>query len=75
MPTQIIPKGPRERYVIDGWKLHNTLALESGFTWVIDIIGHFSKYMISYPIISNEVINALNCIREFCLLIGFPTIL
>ena len=42
---KIITKGPKERYVIDGWKLHEDLADISGYTWVIDIIDHFSKYM------------------------------
>ena len=42
---QIITKGAKEKYVGDGWQLHETLAEESGFKWIIDIIGHFSKYM------------------------------
>ena len=34
---KIISKGPKERYVIDGWKLHEDLANISGYTWVIYI--------------------------------------
>ena len=31
-PKIIITKGPKERYVIDGWKLHNELVSITGFT-------------------------------------------
>ena len=31
-PTPIIPKGLRESYVVDGWKLHNKLVTLSGYT-------------------------------------------
>ena len=54
IPKKIITKGPRDRYIIDGWKLHQDLANLSGFTWVIDIIDHFSKYMMSFPVINNS---------------------
>ena len=40
-----------------------------------DIIDHFSKFMMSYPVKTNEAINALLSIKEFCLLKGMPTIL
>ena len=74
-PVKIIPNGPKDRYVLDGWKLHKTLAEETGFTWVIDVIDYFSKYMMSYPVIKNDSINALNAIKQFCLMIGIPQII
>ena len=72
---KIITKGPKERYVIDGWKLHEDLADISGYKWVIDIIDHFSKYMMSFPVVNNNAENALNCFKEFCILKGYPKIL
>ena len=76
-PTQkkIITKGPKDRYIIDGWKLHEDLAEASGYKWVIDIIDHFSKYMMSFPVVNNTANNALTCLKEFCILKGYPKIL
>ena len=71
----MIPKGPRERYVVDDWKLYKELATLSGYIWVLDIINHFSKLMVSYPVKTNDAINALLSIKEFWLLKGISTIL
>ena len=65
-PKQIVSKGAKERYAIDGWKLHSELAEESGFKWVIDIIDYFSKFMGSFPVIENNAKNILIGIKEFC---------
>lgn len=43
--TKIIPKGTKESFDIDSWKLNNELTILSGYSWIINIIGHFSKYM------------------------------
>ena len=61
----MIPKVPREIYVVDGWKLNKGLATLSGYTWVLDIFNHFSKLMVSYPVKTNDAINALLSIKEF----------
>ena len=45
-PLQIITKGP-DLYILDGWKLPKDIVKKSGFSWVIDIIDHFSKCMMS----------------------------
>ena len=74
-PKKIVAKGPKERYIIDGWKLHQELAKITGYSWVIDIIDHFSKYIMSFPVENNNAVNALNCLKEFCILIGYPKIL
>ena len=74
-PGKIIPNGPKDRYVIDGWKIHSSLAIETGFTWIIDIIDYFSKYMMSYAVPKNDSVNCLNCVKQFCLMIGFPNII
>ena len=42
---KILVKGPLERLVIDGWKLPNSLAELPGYTSVIDVIDHFTKYL------------------------------
>ena len=72
---QIITKGSKERYVVDGWQLYETLANESGFKWVIDIKDQFNKFMASFPIVDNTAINALNYIKEFFVFVCFPTLL
>ena len=74
-PKKILTYGPRERYIMDGWKIHNELMLVSGFTWVIDIIDHFSKYLMSFPISNNNAQYFLNYLKEFCILKGIPKIL
>ena len=47
----------------------------SGYKWVIDIIDHFSKYMMSFPVVNNTANNALICWKEFFILKGYPKIL
>ena len=74
-PKNIITKGSRERYVVDGWKLHTELSIQSGFAWVIDIIDYYSKYLGSYPIIQNNAVNVLTAVKEFCFFVGFPKII
>lgn len=61
--------------MVDGWKLHPAFAEESGYTWCIDIIDYFSKFMGSFPVEENNAKNALNTIKEFCYLVSNPTIL
>jgi len=73
--TPIIPKGTREGYVGDDWKPHKEFSTLSDYTWVIVIIDHFSKFMISYIVKTNDAINTLLSIKEFCLLKGMQTIL
>lgn len=74
-PGKIIPNGPKDRYVIDGWKIHKSLATESGYSWVIDIIDYFSKFMMSYAVPNNDSIHTIQCIKQFCLMIGNQNII
>ena len=74
-PLKIIPKGPKDSFVIDGWKLHKTLAEKTGYNWVVDIIDHFSKFLMSYPVKNNDAKSTLNCMKQFCLTIGIPNII
>ena len=46
-----MPKGPLELIVIDGWELDIDIRNITGFTHIVDIIVHFSKFLIS---ISNQ---------------------
>lgn len=39
-------KGPLERVVADGWELDEYLKKITGYNWVIDLIDHFSKFLI-----------------------------
>ena len=73
--NQIIPKGPLERVVIDGWELDTDLKNLTGFTHIVDIIDHFSKYLISIPIKSNNAQNILYCLKQFFLFVGKPKII
>jgi len=74
-PIKIISKGPCERFVIDGWKLPKHLVEITGYEWVIDVIDHFTKYLWSYPVKNNNAQNALYCIKNFCMMVGYPKIL
>ena len=47
-PGKIIPNGPKDRYLIDGLKIHLSLANETWFTWIVSIIDYFSKYIFNY---------------------------
>ena len=60
---------------MDGWKLHNLLAEETGFTWIVDLIIHFSKFMMSFPVEKNDSVHTVNCLHEFCDLVCYPRIL
>jgi transposase InsO family protein len=42
---------------------------------VIDIIDHFTRYLWSYPVKNNNAQNALYCIKNFCMMLGYPKIL
>jgi len=42
---KIITIGPLEVFVVDWRKLNNKLAIILGYTWVVDIIDHFTKYI------------------------------
>ena len=68
-------KGPKSRYVIDGWKLHSIINNRIGFSWMIDIIEHFSKFIWSYPIVNNNAINFLILLKKFIFSFGAPEIL
>ena len=57
-------KGPKIRYVVDGWKLHKIIASRSGFSWVIDLVDHFSKFMWSYAITNNIAKNILIILKN-----------
>ena len=49
----IITKGPLDRLVADGWMLDNDLKSITGFNWVIDLIDHFSKFLMSIQLKNN----------------------
>ena len=71
----LITKGPKERFVIDGFQLDEITKEITGYSYVIEIIDHFSKFLKSYPVKENNAKNALLCIKDFCNYIGFPKIL
>ena len=70
----IITKGPLERIVADGWELDEDLKIITRFHWVVDIIDHFSKFLMSIPIKNNNANNILCCLKEFVNYVGKPEI-
>ena len=63
------------RYVIYWWKLHKIIANRSGFSWVVDVVDHFSKFMWSYAITNNNAKNILIILKQFIFSFGTPEIL
>jgi len=73
-PKVIITKGPLERIVVDGWELDEDLKKITVYNWVIDLIDHFSKFLMSIPVKNNNEDNILFCIKQFVNYIGKPKI-
>ena len=65
----IISKGPLERVVVDGWELDNQLKEITGYSWVIDMVDHFSKFLISVPVKNNDSKNIEICLKSFLILL------
>ena len=55
----IIAKDPLERIVIDGWELDIDIKNITHYNWVIDIVDHFSKFLMSIPVCNNDSQNIL----------------
>jgi hypothetical protein len=68
----IITKGPLDRVVAYGWELDDELKSLTGFNWVMDIIDHFSKFLMSIPVENNNGINILCSLKEFINYAGKP---
>jgi len=71
----ILPKGPLERVLIDGWELDDNLKEITGYTWVIDMIDHFSKYLLSKAVKNNNTKNIQICMKNYFNCIGYPKII
>ena len=66
----IIAKGPLERIVIDGWELDIDIKNIAPYKWVIDIVDHFSKFLMSIPVFNNDAQNNLYCLKQIINYIG-----
>ncbi len=77
--TRVITiKGPKERYVIEGFQLDVITKSISCFSYVIENLSffyHFSKFLKSYAIKEKTAENALLCIKYYSNCLGFPKIL
>lgn len=71
----MITKGPKERYVIDGFQLDEIAKELNGYTYVTEIIDYFSKFIKSYVIRENNAQNALLCIKDYWNFVCFSKIL
>ena len=49
----------------DSWELPEYLKVKTKFTWVLDVIDYFSKYLLSFPLVKNDADNVLLGIKEF----------
>ena len=47
-PKIILDEGPRFRYVVDIWKLSESLAENSEYIYILDCVDHFSKFLNAY---------------------------
>ena len=74
-PKVIVSRGPLERVVIDGWELDEDLKEVTTYTWVIDMIDHFSKFLLSKPVKNNNAENISVCFKLFFNTIGYPKII
>ena len=74
-PKIIITYGAHKRYQCDIWYLPEKLRENNDYLYCLDIIDHFSKYIMSFPVVNNNAENVLNCFKEFCILKGYPKIL
>ena len=72
---KIIPLGPLDRVVIDGWALDEDIKSLTGYSHIIDIIDHFSKYLLSIPVKNNNAQNILYCLKQFFQFVGVPKII
>ena len=53
---QILPSGPLDRIVANFWELSEYLKIKANFTWVLDCIDYFSKFMQSY-LLTRKILN------------------
>lgn len=70
----IITKGSLDRIVEDGWQLDDELNSITGYCWIIDIINHFSKYLMSIPVKNNNAENLPFCIKQYVGYVSNPKI-
>ena len=70
----IITKGTKERFIVDGFQF-DPISAATGFSYVIEIIEHFSKFLKSYPVKENKSKNVLICIKDYCNYVGCPKLI
>ena len=63
--TKIISIGPKEQFFVDSWKINNELAKLSRYSWILDIIDLFNKYMLYCPEENLNAGNSLISIKTF----------
>ena len=61
--------------VVEIWELNKELKNVTGFSWIIYIINHFSKSLMSIPEKNNNAKNILVCLKEFVNCIGLNKII
>ena len=68
----ILSHGPKDHYLADLWYLFDYLKGHSNYSYVLDIIDHFSKFCNSYLLNTKEKFEIFTHIRNFIELYGKP---
>lgn len=61
---QIIENGPHFRLEIEIWYLADDIFKRSGYYYILDIIDVFSKWIFSFPLITQSSIEILIVLRK-----------
>ena len=59
---------------MEGFKLDDNLVKLTWYTYVVEIIEHFSKFLKSCAVKNNDANNILISLKDFCFFIGIPSI-
>jgi len=60
--------------VVEEWEFDKELKNVIGFNWIIYVINHFSKSLMSIPEKNNNAKNILVCLKQFVNYIGLKKI-
>ena len=69
-PKIILTYGPKVRYQCDLWYLNYKLKQKNDYEYIIDIIDHYSKFMLSYLLKNKTADLVLSKIKNFMLVNG-----
>ena len=71
----IIDNGAHYRYITDLWYLSKNISAKTGYSYILDIVDHFSKWYQGYCLKTKSAEEVLFCIDSFIQSFGKPHIL